>query len=213
MVTKRISKELAREFNVGVLKDSKVKFFNDAGDKIKNAFNIMKQRHKSFPIKNGIAFPIIDPFNGLQSFTVRNMDFKRGESYPPKYFIFSGFKKNFYLGGLNRALEHILKENSVFIFEGYFDMLAAREKGIKNGVFLCGKTLSRMQLALLRSLTENIILALDNDEAGLKGLEKMSKFITQETGDLCKMVFLDYNLDPEEFLRQSKDTSFKGRIF
>jgi DNA primase len=82
------------------------------------------------------------------------------------------FKKANHLFGLWRAKKSILENRCVFVVEGQFDYMNAVSAGIDNCVCLGSGSLSFTQMALLSRYTENIVMLLDNDEAGRKGAEK-----------------------------------------
>lgn len=80
--------------------------------------------------------------------------------------------KELYVYGLDLAKSSIIKKGYVICVEGQFDCIACRERGIENVVALGWATLSRYQLFQLAKYTENIVLLLDSDEAGEKGISK-----------------------------------------
>lgn len=79
------------------------------------------------------------------------------------------FIKGEHLFGLYEAKHSIIKENCVYIVEGQFDVIKAVEKGLTNVVALGSANMTSYQLSLLCRYTDQLIVLLDNDEAGLKG--------------------------------------------
>lgn len=92
----------------------------------------------------------------------------------PKY-MNTSFNKRDSLFGLNLAKESIIKENSVFVVEGQMDFITAYDKGLYNVVALGSSNMTFEQFALLTRYTDNIILLLDNDDAGNAGSDKIIK--------------------------------------
>lgn len=86
-----------------------------------------------------------------------------------KYKNTSPFKKGNYLFGLYHNKQAILDAGCVYIVEGQFDVIKAGERGIKNIVAVGNNTLSSYQYSLISRYCSNLILLLDNDEAGEKG--------------------------------------------
>lgn len=87
------------------------------------------------------------------------------------------FKKGNYLFGLFENKSSILAKQSVFVVEGQFDIIKAYEKGFTNIIALGNSNMTAYQLSVILRYTDNIFLLLDNDDAGIKGREKiMSKF-------------------------------------
>ena len=89
------------------------------------------------------------------------------------------FDKGSILYGLPWAAEHIRKENTSVVVEGYMDVIAAHQYGFKDVVASMGTALTERQVAQLKALAGNFILALDPDAAGqeatLRSLESSWK--------------------------------------
>lgn len=119
---------------------------------------------------NTPTFPIYDLLGELQGFV-----FRLG-SEKSKY-INIGFKKSEQLYGIHLAQSEILKQNSVIITEGLFDVLIPFSYGIKNVVGIFGNVISEKQAAILASFTNNFILALDSDTSGIHGTDRSEKII------------------------------------
>jgi DNA primase catalytic core len=79
------------------------------------------------------------------------------------------FKKGNYLFGLFENKQAILNKAVVYLVEGQFDVIKAYEKGIDNVVALGSSYLTAYQFGVISRYTDNLILLLDNDEAGEKG--------------------------------------------
>lgn len=87
------------------------------------------------------------------------------------------FQKGNFLFGLYENKKSIIENNLVYLVEGQFDVIKAREHGLTNFVALGSSSMTMNQFSLILRYTNNIILLLDNDEAGEKGrLQIMSKF-------------------------------------
>ncbi|ULO02912.1 CHC2 zinc finger domain-containing protein [Campylobacter sp. RM12651] len=98
------------------------------------------------------------------------------------------FKKSQILFGLNA--NHIKKQNSVIIVEGYFDVILAHQKGFKNVVATLGTALNDFHIKRLSNLTNNIIFLFDNDNAGMQTSLKIAR--TYINNEFCKMGIIDF---------------------
>ena len=76
------------------------------------------------------------------------------------------FRRRDLVFGLDLALPHIIKYDSVFICEGLFDVISMHEAGFKNVVATLGTTITPQQLQALRFFTNNLVFAFDGDSAG-----------------------------------------------
>ena len=116
------------------------------------------------------------------------------------------FKKRNHLFGLNFAKKEILKEDSVYICEGQFDVIKANEFGFNNCVALGNSNMTIEQFLLVTRYTNNIFMLLDNDEAGDKGYQRaFDKFGKHCNIQRCKVPNEYHDLDEYISSIQSKD--------
>lgn len=112
------------------------------------------------------------------------------------------FTKGDHVFGLYEAKEYIIKSSFVYVVEGQFDVIKAVERGLHNIVSLGSADMSAYQLSLICRYTNNILLLLDNDEAGEKGrkraIDKYSTFAN------INNVYLPLGYkDIDEYLKQN----------
>ena len=127
------------------------------------------------------------------------------------------FDKRSNLYALNISQETIRSQNSVTIVEGYMDALTAHQFGFRNVVASMGTALTEQQVFKIRSMTNDIILALDPDTAGqeatLRSLESSwkiigdqrassSTFFQQRSTLKLKIAVLENGMDPDELIRK-----------
>ncbi len=95
------------------------------------------------------------------------------------------FDKSGTLYGLDRAAEAARREERLVIVEGYMDVIAAHQFGIKNVAASMGTAITEKQMNLIKRFTANIVLALDADNAGseatLRGIEVAAGAADRET--------------------------------
>lgn len=116
------------------------------------------------------------------------------------------FPKGNHLFGLYEAKQSILEKDSVYVVEGQFDVIKAREKGIYNIVALGNSNITAYQLSLICRYTKNIFLLLDNDAAGEKGRSNAIKKFGQ-LANLCSIYLpLGYK-DIDEYLKDHDSDS------
>ena len=84
------------------------------------------------------------------------------------------YKKRQVLYGFNIAKEYIKAKKEAIIVEGYFDVMSLHNLGYKNSVGVCGTAFGREHIALIKKYDSDIdiILALDNDTAGLEATKR-----------------------------------------
>jgi len=105
------------------------------------------------------------------------------------------------LYGLFQAKKAIVKEDRVFMVEGYTDVIAMHQAGIENVVANSGTALSNYQIKLLRRFTQNITLLYDGDEAGIHAVMRGTDMLLAE-GMNIKVLLLPDGDDPDSFARK-----------
>ena len=115
------------------------------------------------------------------------------------------------LYGIYQAKKAIVKEDRVFMVEGYTDVIAMHQAGIENVVANSGTALSIYQIKLLRRFTPNITLLYDGDEAGIHAAMRGTDMLLQE-GMNIKVLLLPDGDDPDSFARKHSTEELKKYI-
>jgi DNA primase len=93
----------------------------------------------------------------------------------PKYLFSKGFKKSQTLFGIN----HVKEEQELYVVEGALDCMWLQQHGYAS-VAVLGANLSKKQIDLLGQINPSrIVLSLDNDVAGSKGMQKATLDINE----------------------------------
>jgi len=128
---------------------------------------------RSGKFNNRIIFPIHDIRNRCLAFGGRVINNKNKQI--PKYINSSEspiYNKGSHLYALNIAKPFIQKKDKVIIVEGYLDVIACHQVAVNNVIAVLGTALTQKQAFLIKRFTKNIILALDNDQAGQKATDR-----------------------------------------
>ena len=115
------------------------------------------------------------------------------------------------LYGIFQAKKAIVKEDRVFMVEGYTDVIAMHQAGIENVVANSGTALSVFQIHLLRRFTQNITLLYDGDEAGIHAAMRGTDMLLAE-GMNIKVLLLPDGDDPDSFARKHSTDELKKYI-
>ena len=121
------------------------------------------------------------------------------------------FKKRELLYNYHRAKDESRRKKSVIIMEGPMDVIRAYTVGVKNCVASLGTAFGKEQAMLIRKLASNVILCFDGDDAGLKATKGAIEELTK-LGIEPKIVRLENNSDPDEYIIKNGGDSFKSRI-
>ncbi len=166
--------------------------------------------------RSRLMFPIRNIDGKLVGFGARAMD----DSIPkylnsPQTIVFD---KSSVLYGIDRAKRAIRQSNQAIIVEGYMDVIIAHQYGWQNVVASMGTSITEKQLATLKNLTRNLVIALDPDTAGTEAIfrggeliDKVIPFSPTVYGWVryedaykaeVKAVLLPNNKDPDEIIKE-----------
>jgi DNA primase len=115
------------------------------------------------------------------------------------------FHKSRNLYAIDVAKNEIVKAGAALVVEGYTDVIALHEAGVKNVVATLGTALTRQHVKLLSRFSKRIVYLFDADEAGMRAAERAAEFIDVSVGsegeaiDLAVAVIPD-SRDPAEFV-------------
>ena len=121
------------------------------------------------------------------------------------------YHKDHELYGIFQAKKQIVKEDRVYMVEGYTDVISMHQCGIENVVANSGTALSIYQIKLLRRFTQNITLLCDGDEAGIHAAMRGTDMLLAE-GMNIKVLLLPDQEDPDSFARKHTAADFKQYI-
>lgn len=111
------------------------------------------------------------------------------------------FSKGKNLYGLNLARGAIRELDSVVVVEGYTDLLALYQAGIRNVVATLGTALTSEQLHRLKRYTDSVIHVFDGDEAGERATVRALD-LCLELGVWGRVLRLPPSHDPDSYVRQ-----------
>ena len=144
--------------------------------------------------RNRIIFPIVDASNQVVGFGGRVMD-----DSLPKYLNSPEtpvYNKGRSLYGIHMAREKCRASGTVFIVEGYLDLLALHQHGIENSVATLGTALTREHVRLLNRSADRMILVYDSDEAGIRSAKRCIEAFWKEHVDFQRQdIFNEENAD------------------
>ena len=121
-----------------------------------------------------IMFPLCDPRGRVLGFGARAM----GADQKPKYLNSSDnavYHKGRHLFGGDIARVPASKAASVIVAEGYTDVIAMHQAGLRNTVGLMGTALTDEQVGELARLAPTVLLALDADAAGQEAMLRAAR--------------------------------------
>ncbi len=112
------------------------------------------------------------------------------------------YSKSRTLYNLDKAQDHILDMGYAIVVEGYFDVAALWECGIRNVVATCGTAMTRYQLRLLKRYADWVALCYDGDSAGSRAALRAAEGLAEERFPI-KVVTLPDGMDPDDYVQKN----------
>ena len=223
--SRNISGKTAKKFQLGFSDDSWDSLYSLFEKKFEqnviasSGLFLEKNKEKNPPVKyydrfrNRVIFPIRNTKGQNIGFGGRVMNTNEEPKYlnSPETKL---FKKSNELYGLYEARRETKKMDSIIVVEGYMDVIALHEKGIKNAVATLGTAVTSNHLSKLMRYSNNIFFAFDGDLAGekaaWKALQNVLPIIRENTR--IKFVFFEPGDDPDSFVNKYGKQRFNELI-
>jgi len=124
------------------------------------------------------------------------------------------FHKGAELYGLHEAKKSGNKFKRMLIVEGYMDVIALAQMGIRNAVATLGTATSAQQLTRLFRLVPEIVFCFDGDKAGRTAAWRALEagLAEMEDGRQLKFLFLPDGEDPDTLVRKVGEQEFNSLI-
>lgn len=171
---RKLSSEIIKQFKIGYApkdnwllsfiksKSLQTDIFLEIGVLKFGSYNNLKDK-----FSDRLIIPIVDSEFRTVGFTARVLPYDKSDR--PKYLNSSQsawFDKSKLWFGLDKARKNIILHRQVILVEGNMDVIAAFTHKLPIAIASQGTSFTENQLKILKRVTQNIILAFDNDEAG-----------------------------------------------
>jgi DNA primase len=153
-----------------------------------------------------IMFPLADARGRVLGFGARAMR----EDQTPKYLNTSEneiYHKGRQLFGIDQARAHAARSGRIVVVEGYTDVLALHQVGIRESVAIMGTALTAEQMAELGRAAPVVVLALDADRSGQEAMLRAAR-LAQEREIELRAVEMPEGTDPADMLAASGPGAF-----
>lgn len=216
-----LSGEIARDFQLGFAPpgwDNLRKHFS--GDELHEKHLLeagllaqseeTKRRYDRF--RDRIVFPIRDARGRVIGFGGRVLGDDK-----PKYLNSPEtpvFHKSQELYGLYEARHYNRQLQEIIVVEGYMDVIALAQQGLRNAVATLGTSTSGEHIKRLFRVVPRIIFCFDGDNAGRKAAWRAleSALEHMKDGMQAQFMFLPEGTDPDDLVRQEGADSFQARL-
>jgi len=152
-----------------------------------------------------LIFPIFTPEGRICGFGGRILD-----NSLPKYLNSSSsliFDKGRILYGLNLSKEAIRQKEEVILVEGYTDVMALYQRGIRNAVASLGTSLTSSQARLIKRYTDRVFIAYDQDKAGISATLRGIDLLLENDLEI-RIISMPQGVDPADLVNKEGEGSF-----
>ena len=157
---------------------------------------------------NRIIFPILDLDGECLGFSARSF-IKNQDNLEKANFKYINtpeteiFKKGRILYNLYKAKSSLNPHNkSIYLVEGYMDVISLSSQEINNCVALMGTNLTKEHIATLKQFTNDIIIFLDGDIPGKEAAIKIATNLLAQNFNV-KVIDNQTNQDPDELIKNN----------
>ena len=120
------------------------------------------------------------------------------------------YNKKYELYGLHEVRQHNKRPESIYVVEGYMDVVGLFEHGIKNAVASSGTAFTQEQLRKILNYTNKVYIVFDGDEAGMKAswrtVENAMMLLREDTR--INFIFLAEGEDPDSYIKTNGKDAF-----
>jgi DNA primase len=155
-----------------------------------------------------LIFPLFDPEGRTVGFSARRLE----DDDSPKY-VNTPETKIFHKGetlyNYHRAAKIARHEGYVYLLEGFMDVMALTKVGLESAIALCGTSLTKEHVELLRRMRAEVRVCLDGDAPGQIGMMKIISLL-QKAKIPFRLVSNPLDLrDPDDILQESGPEALK----
>lgn len=209
LLNRNINDDIIKEFSIGLSlnkRDDLTNLLKVQGYNL-NDLNLIGLSSNDNDVFNGrIMFPLDNISGNIVGFSGRI--YKDGDLDNSKYMNTKEtpiFHKGNILYHANKAKSFARESKSIIVMEGFMDVIRAATIGIRNTVALMGTALTKDAILELKKISNNIILCLDGDEAGINATLKAGDLFLENNIEV-KVLELSDGEDPDTYiLKYGKD--------
>ncbi len=159
-------------------------------------------------------FPLADMRGRVLGFGARALGDGDEARAGPKYLNTAEnaiYHKGRHLYGAHLARAHAARAGTCILCEGYTDVIALHQAGIRNAVGLMGTALTAEQVAELSRMAPLVLLALDADSSGQEAMLRAAELAQRRKLEL-RVVPLPAGMDPAELLQRDGAAAIERAI-
>lgn len=191
---------------INILKQKKI----SEKDLIESGLGVTGSRGVHDRFRGRIMFPITDNAGKVIGFSGRifpgtNESTREGVGKYVNSPETSLYHKSRILFGFYHAKQSISEKKSVILVEGQFDCVLSHQIGFTNTVAISGTAATQMHMEQLSRFANEIIIATDNDSAGIGSAHKIAKLAYQLDCEVS-LILLPSGKDPADIITENPES-------
>ena len=209
-----IGNETARTFAIGYAPPGWNSLGGERKPLTEAGMLIEKDNGQSYDrFRHRLMFPIRDRRGRTIAFGGRIIDAGDNPKYlnSPESPVFHKGNEIYGLYELKKAVQQI---DVIIITEGYMDVIALVQHGVKTAVATLGTAINNDQIEKLFRVCKTLIFCFDGDAAGKKAAWRSLEqcLVSLKQGRLARFLFLPEGHDPDTFIQQHGKQDFQTQI-
>ncbi len=209
-----ISGQTAKTFGIGYAPPGWNNLSGEPKLLIETGMLIQKEAGKQYDrFRHRLMFPIRDRRGRTIAFGGRVINPEDNPKYlnSPESPLFHKSDEIYGLYELKKAVTNI---DCIFITEGYMDVVALAEHGVKTAVATLGTAINNRQIESLFRVCKNLVFCFDGDAAGKKAAWRSLEqcLASLKEGRLARFLFLPEGQDPDSYIGEFGESAFNNQV-
>ena len=208
-----ISGQTAKAFAIGYAPAGWNNLSGDQTQLLATGMLVQKEQRTYDRFRHRLMFPIRDRRGRCIAFGGRVINPEDNPKYmnSPESPLFHKSDEIYGLHELKKAVTNI---DRIYITEGYMDVVALAEHGIRTAVATLGTAINNRQIETLFRTCKNLVFCFDGDAAGKKAAWRSLEecLASLKEGRLAQFLFLPEGQDPDSYIGEHGREAFESLV-
>jgi DNA primase len=209
-----ISGQTAKTFAIGYAPPGWNNLSGDEKQLVETGMLVKKESGNAYDrFRHRLMFPIRDRRGRTIAFGGRVINPEDNPKYlnSPESPLFHKSDEIYGLYELKKAVTNI---DRIYVTEGYMDVVALAEHGVKTAVATLGTAINNRQIESLFRVCKNLVFCFDGDAAGKKAAWRSLEqcLASLKEGRLARFLFLPEGQDPDSYISEFGSEAFDQQV-
>jgi DNA primase len=209
-----ISGQTAKTFAIGYAPPGWNNLSGDEKQLVETGMLVKKESGNAYDrFRHRLMFPIRDRRGRTIAFGGRVINPEDNPKYlnSPESPLFHKSDEIYGLYELKKAVTNI---DRIYVTEGYMDVVALAEHGVKTAVATLGTAINNRQIESLFRVCKNLVFCFDGDAAGKKAAWRSLEqcLASLKEGRLARFLFLPEGQDPDSYISEFGGEAFDQQV-